>query len=147
MAKNKVEIDVIVDDKGTTKKVGLGAKKAAEGLDQLGAGSTKAERGIRGVNETASSSGKNFANMSRGMGGLVGAYASFAAQMFAVTAAFGYLKRAGDLSVLQQGQAAYTAATGVAMRTLANDITAATDAQITFREILLKQRLLVSLQG
>ena len=34
MAKNKVEIDVKVDDKGTTKKVGLGAKQAADGLDK-----------------------------------------------------------------------------------------------------------------
>ena len=32
MAKNKVEIDVVVDDKGTMGKVGLGAKKAGEGL-------------------------------------------------------------------------------------------------------------------
>jgi hypothetical protein len=34
MAKKKVEIDVKVDDKGTTKKVGLEAKKASKGLDR-----------------------------------------------------------------------------------------------------------------
>ena len=132
--KNKVEIDVVVDDKGSTKKVGLGAKKAAEGLDNVDKSSRNAQKGIKGVAQTASAGGKNFAGMSRGMGGLVGAYASFAAQMFALTAAFGFFKRAGDLSVMQQGQVAYASATGIAMKSLANDITAATGAQITFRD-------------
>jgi hypothetical protein len=132
--KNKVEIDVVVDDKGSTKKVGLGAKKAAEGLDKVDKSSRNAQKGIKGVAQTASAGGKNFAGMSRGMGGLVGAYASFAAQMFALTAAFGFFKRAGDLSVMQQGQVAYASATGIAMKSLANDITAATGAQITFRD-------------
>ena len=132
--KNTVEIDVIVDDKGSTKKTALGAKKAAEGLDSTANSSRNAQKGIKGVAQTASASGKNFAGMSRGMGGLVGAYASFAAQMFALTAAFGFFKRAGDLSVMQQGQVAYASATGIAMKSLANDITAATGAQITFRD-------------
>ena len=132
--KNKVEIDVVVDDKGSTKKVGVEAKKAASGLDKVDTSSRNAQKGIKGVAQTASAGGKNFAGMSRGMGGLVGAYASFAAQMFALTAAFGFFKRAGDLSVMQQGQVAYASATGIAMRSLANDITAATGAQITFRD-------------
>ena len=39
MAKNKVEIDVKVDDKGTTKKLGLESQKAAaKGIDDLGKG-------------------------------------------------------------------------------------------------------------
>ena len=132
--KNKVEIDVVVDDKGSTKKVGVEAKKAASGLDQVDQSSRNAQKGIKGVAGTASAGGKNFAGMSRGMGGLVGAYASFAAQMFALTAAFGFFKRAGDLSVMQQGQVAYASATGIAMKALATDITAATGAQITFRD-------------
>ena len=46
--KNKVEIDVVVDDKGSTKKVGLGAKKAAEGLDNVDKSSRNAQKGIKG---------------------------------------------------------------------------------------------------
>ena len=132
--KNKVEIDVVVDDKGSTEKVGVQAKKAAKGLDNVDTSSRNAQKGIKGVAQTASAGGKNFAGMSRGMGGLVGAYASFAAQMFALTAAFGFFKRAGDLSVMQQGQVAYASATGTAMKALANDINAATGSQITFRD-------------
>ena len=134
MAKNKVEIDVIIDDKGTTGKVGLGAKAAAKGLDDTAKSSKDAQKGIKGVAGTASAGGKNFAGMARGMDGVVGAYAAFAAQMFALSAAFGFLKRAGDLAVMQAGQTTYASATGVAMRTLTNDIIAATGAQITFRD-------------
>ena len=134
MAKNTVKIDIDVDDNGTTKKVGLDAKKTGKGLDDVANSSRNAQKGIKGVAGTASAGGKNFAGMSRGMGGLVGAYAAFAAQMFALTAAFGFLKRAGDLSVMQAGQVTYASATGVAMRTLTSDIIAATGAQITFRD-------------
>jgi hypothetical protein len=132
--KNKIVIDVEVDDKGSTKKVGLGAKKTSKDLDGVANSSRNAQKGIKGVAGTASAGGKNFAGMSRGMDGLVGAYATFAAQMFALTAAFGFLKRAGDLSVMKAGQVTYASATGVAMRTLTSDIIAATGAQITFRD-------------
>ena len=44
------------------------------------------------------------------------------------------MKQAGQLKSLQEGQQAYAGATGTAMRTLTNDIIAATEAQITFTE-------------
>ena len=134
MAKNKVEIDVKVDDKGTTKKVGLGAKQASEGLDQTAKSALTADRNIKGVAGASANATKNNAKMIQGMGGLVGAYATLAASLFAVSAAFNFLKSAGDLALLQRGQTAYAAATGVAMRSLANDISEATDAQISFQD-------------
>lgn len=134
MAKNRVEIDVIVDDKGTTKKVGLESKKAAKGLDDVGKGARTADRNLKGAAQASSNTTKNFSKMAQGTNGLVAAYATFAAQVFALTAAFGFFKRAGDLKVLQQGQQAYAAATGTAMRVLAQDIMQAADAQITFRD-------------
>jgi len=134
MAKNKIEIDVNVDDNGTTRKLGLDAKKTSENLDKTGRSAHTADRNIKGAAQASSNASKNFSKMSQGMGGLVGAYATFAAQMFALTAAFGFFKRAAELSVLQQGQLAYASATGIAMRTLTKDIQEATDAQITFRD-------------
>ena len=134
MAKNKVEIDVKVDDKGTTKKLGLESQAAAKGIDDLGKGARTADRNIKGVAQASSNGTKNFSKMSQGMGGLVAVYATFAAQMFAVTAAFGFLKRAGDLEVLRQGQITYAASTGIAMQSLTRDIQAATGAQIAFRD-------------
>ena len=149
MAKNKVYIDVEVDDKGTTKKVGVDAKnlgneldktgdsskKAAKGLEKTEKTSKKTRKAIRGVAQTASAGSKNFANMASGInGGLVPAYAVLAAQVFAVTAAFNFLKSAGTLLQLQAGQAAYAAATGTNFKRLAKDIQEATDSQISFRD-------------
>jgi hypothetical protein len=134
MAKNKIHIDVKVDDKGSTKKVGLDAKKTSDKLDNLSTSSRTADRNMKGVGAQSSNTSKNFSKMQQGMGGLVGAYASLAAQMFAVSAAFQFFKRAGDLSVLQKGQQAYASATGVAMKSLSDSIVEATGAQITFRD-------------
>lgn len=134
MSKNKVEIDVKVDDKGTTKKVGLESKKAAKGLNDTSKSARNADRNLKGAAQSSSNTTKNFSKMAQGTGGLVAAYATLAAQVFAVTAAFQFLRGAGDLAVLQAGQQAYASATGTAMRTLANDIIAATDAQITFQD-------------
>lgn len=134
MAKNKIHIDVKVDDKGTTKKVGLDAKKTSDGLDQVANSARTADRNLKGTGAQSSNTTKNFSKMQQGMGGLVGAYASLAAQMFAVSAAFQFFKRAGDLAVLQQGQQAYASATGVAMKSLSDSIVEATGAQITFRD-------------
>ena len=136
MAKNKIEIDVEVKDKkGTTKKMGLESKKAADGMDNLATSAHSARRNLHGAANMSSNTTKNFSKMAQGLGGVVvPAYAAFAAQIFALTAVFGFFKRAGDLSVLQQGQLAYASATGTAMKSLTEDIRAATGAQITFRD-------------
>ena len=134
MAKNRVNIDVKVDDKGTTKKVGLAAKNAGKGLDGAAKSSDNYSRKQKGVAGATSNSTKAFSKMQQGTGGLVGAYASLAAQLFAVSAAFSFLKSAGQLESLKSGQMAYSASTGTAMRTLTNDIIAATEAQISFTD-------------
>jgi len=134
MSKNKVQIDVKVDDKGTTKKVGLGAKNAAKGLDQAANSSDNYSKKHKGVANATSNSTKAFSKMQQGTGGLVAAYATLAASLFAISAAYNFLKRAGDLKILQQGQVAYSSATGIAMKSLTSDIIAATDAQVTFQE-------------
>ena len=134
MAKNKVSIDVEIDDKGSLKAVGNKSKKAAQGLNQVAEGSRTTSRNLKGLGQQSSNATKNFAKMSQGMGGLLGAYANLAASLFAISAAFNFLKSAGDLKVLEQGQVLYAAKTGVAMGALAKDIIAATDAQITFSD-------------
>ena len=134
MSKNKINIDVKVDDKGTTKKVGLGAKNAAKGLDKAANSADNYSKKQKGVAGSTSNSTKAFSKMQQGTGGLVAAYATLAASLFAVSAAFNFLKRAGDLKILQQGQVAYSSATGVAMKSLTSDIIAATDAQVTFQD-------------
>ena len=134
MANNKVQVDVIIDDKGNLKKVAHNANKAGQGLDQASKASNNYSKGQKGVAGATSNSTKAFAKMSGGMGGLVGAYATLAANVFAISAAFEFMKSAGNLQVLQSGQAAYAASTGIAIRTLTSDIMAATDAQLGFED-------------
>ena len=134
MAKNKISVDLEVDDKGSLKKVSNSANKTSQSLDKVAKGSNTTDRNLKGVAGASSNATKNFSKMSQGMGGVLGAYANLAASLFAISAAFNFLKSAGDLKVLEQGQILYAAKTGVAMGALAKDIIAATDAQITFSD-------------
>ena len=138
MAK-KIQIDIEVNGKMT--KATVDAKQLRgqlDGLDDAQKKATKSQdkysKGLKGVGEQSANASKNFSKFSAGMGGFVGVYASLAAQLFAVSAAFQFLKRAGDLQTLQAGQEAYASATGVGLRTLTNDIIAATDATVTFQD-------------
>lgn len=132
---NKVYIDVVVDDKGTTQRVALSAKTLGKALDKAAVSAETSDKMLKGAGGQSSNTTKNFSKMAQGItGGLVPAYAILAAQIFAVSAAFNFLKSSGTLVTLQQGQIAYAAATGTALRTLAKDIIAATDAQITFQD-------------
>jgi hypothetical protein len=134
MANNKVKVDVVVDDNGSLKQVGNKAKVAADGLDKVAKGAGTADRNLKGAAQASANGTKNFSKMSQGMGGLVGVYASLAAQVFALSAGYQFLKSAGDLKVLEAGQKAYATSTGIAIKTLTNDIIAATDAQISFTD-------------
>ena len=134
--KNQVFIDVVVDDKGTTKRVAVNAKKLGIELERSGAGADRASRGtdklskntkeldrnMKGASKQSANSTKNFSKMSQGMGGLVGAYATLAAQVFAVSAAFQFLSEASQLKNLIAGQEALGSVTGTAYKTITNSI-------------------------
>ena len=149
MASKKVYIDVIVDDKGTTKRVAVDAKALGNQLDKSGASTEcasksqdrlrestdRASRSTRGAAQTAKSGTKNFANMAAGIqGGLVPAYATLAANIFAITALFDALSRAADFTKLIAGQEALAANTGIAYKTMSNSIKEATGAQISYKD-------------
>ena len=138
MAK-KIQIDIEVN--GKMQKATVSAKKLRDALggvedasDRVGKSARETDRNIKGTAQASSNATKNFSKMSQGMGGLVGAYASLAASLFAVSAAFNFLKSAGELKSLRAGQIAYASSTGVAINTLTEDIIRATDSQIAFRD-------------
>mgnify|MGYP001273837451 CR=1 FL=1 len=148
MAKNKVEIDVKVDDKGTTKKMALeakklgteldktakGAEKTAKGQGKLSKSSKDLDRNMRGTAKMSTNSTKEFSKMQQGMGGLVGTYATLAAQVFAISAAFQFLSKASDFRNLVSGQEALGAVSGTAYKTITAGIIEATDAQIKYAD-------------
>ena len=135
MAKNKVYIDVVVDDKGTTKRVAVNAKKLGLALEETGKSARTADKNAKGLAGTASAGAKNFSKMAQGItGGIVPAYAAFAAQIFALTAAFNFIKRAADLENLRKSQIAYSQSTGAAVNSITTRLQQASQGMLGFQE-------------
>ena len=129
------KVTVIIDDNGTMRLTEASAKKLGKSLDKVSKSAHDVDRGMRGTAQMSSNSTKNFAKQSQMMGGvLVPAYAALAAQVFALTAAFRFFQSAADLRVLEQGQLAYAASTGVALGAITKSLQDATDGQLNFRD-------------
>lgn len=132
MAK-KIQIDIEVN--GKMQKATVSAKKLRDALDGTAKSARTTDRNIKGASQQSANATKNFSKMAQGMTGtLVPAYATLAANVFAISAAFNFLKSAGDLKALEEGQKAYAAGTGIAIKALTNDIVDATNAQISFQD-------------
>ena len=123
MAKNRINVDVKVSDKGSLKQVGNRSRQS--------------DRALKGLAKTSSSGTKNFSKMSQGItGGLVPAYATLAANLFAITALFAALKEAADLRVMREGMEQYAATTGIAMMGIANSLQQVTHMQLNYGEAM-----------
>lgn len=139
MAK-KIQIDIEVN--GKMQKATVSAKKlrnALDGIDErlndTAKGAHNADRRLKGAAQASSNSTKNFSKMAQGIsGGLVPAYATLAAQVFAVSAVFQFLRSASDTANLIAGQQALAATTGIAYKSITNSIKEATDGQLSFAE-------------
>ena len=115
---NEVVLKFKISEDGSLKVISKDADKAASSLDKTTKSSEKAnnsqeklnkskkdyqkrEKGVAGI---TSNSTKAFAKQAQGIDGwLVPAYATLAANVFAVTAAFGVLQRAKAVEQLNQG--------------------------------------------
>jgi len=130
--KNQVFIDVVIDDKGTTKRVAVNAKKLGLELDKTSTSARTADRNIKGVAASSSNATKNFSKMAQGTGGLVAAYATLAANIFAISAAYNFLKKAGDISSLTRSQEQFAIKTGTSMKLLTSRMQEATGGMLAF---------------
>lgn len=132
---NTIELGIIVDDNGSLKLVTKEAQAAGKALGGVSSNAQTADRRLKGSAKASSNASKNFSKQAQGItSGLVPAYATLAANLFAAQAAFGFLRESADYLQLLQGQEALTMATGVAYESLAKSLQAATDNQITFTE-------------
>ena len=113
MADNTVKLTIKVSDDGSLQVTAKNADKAAKSTDNLSKSTDKASssrrkysKGEKGVAGATSNSTKAFSKMRNSMtgdGGLVPAYATLAANVFAVTAAFGILQRTAAVKQLEEG--------------------------------------------
>ena len=111
MAKNEVKVSVKVGDDGSLSEVSKKTKRATQDIDNLGAATDRAtqkrnryskqEKGVAGL---TSNSTKGFAKQAQTIGGtLVPAYATLAANIFAISAAFNALRSARSVEILEEG--------------------------------------------
>ncbi len=149
---NKIKLTIQVNDDGSLGIIGKKAKEAAGATDQLDKSTKKLNksqktsyRSMQGAAHTSSGLGKNFAKQAQGIsGGLVPAYAALAANIFAVTAAFGALSRAAQVEQLQAGITALGTNSGIAMNTLSRGLQQATGNALNLEEAMRATALTIS---
>lgn len=148
MSGNRVEIDIAVLDKGSTTKTRI---KEAEKLRQtlsdaqaLGTGTRSGNQAARmagfqeyttagGITGRSGAGARDFANEAQGLGGLVRLYATYAANVFAVSAAFNALRDAMSTDMLLKGLDELGSRSGIALGGLAKQFAATTDGAISLR--------------
>jgi hypothetical protein len=110
----EIKVKIVVDDDGSLKVVAGEATKASKATDKLDKSGKrlnktrgnfhKLEKGTAGLtNNSTKAFSKQAQTIGGGSSGLVGAYATLAANVFALTAAFGALSRAAAVSKLEEG--------------------------------------------
>ena len=128
-------VEVTVTDKGSLKKLGRDAKRTGKDIGSVAKSTAESDRRLKSLSGQTSGSSKAFSKQAQTIsGGLVPIYATLAAQVFAVSAAFRFLQESSDFKNLIAGQEAYGAFTGTMYKKLANDIRSATNAQISYSE-------------
>ena len=139
MAK-KIKIDIEVN--GKMQKATVSTKKLKDALDGVDKSQGKvsqsartADRNIKGVAQASANGTKNFSKMAQGIGGtLVPAYAVLASNLFAVSAAFEFLKNAAQVEQLEKAQVAFAQNTGIALGSITTSLRNASNGLLGFRE-------------
>jgi hypothetical protein len=120
---------------GSLKAISKNADKAARSTDKATKSSGNYSKKQKGVAGATSNSTKAFSKMTDGLtGGLVPAYAALAANVFAISAAFNFMKRAADVKILEEGQIAFGKNTGFALQTVTAGLREASNGMLGFRE-------------
>jgi len=134
MADFKVVGKLVIDDKGQLKVLGKKAKGASQQLDKVGTSAQTADRRLKGAAQASSGSSKNFSKMAQGInGGLVPAYATLAASLFAVSALFRGLETAANIKNQIAGMEQFGAITGKNMALITQSIRDATAGILDFQ--------------
>ena len=146
MADNKVTFEVVATAKGVNQvqkqtdklaKSTDGADKSTQRLDKSRNTYNRREKGAAGI---SSNSTKNFSKMAQsvdgggGSGGLVRAYALLAANVFALSAAFGILSRSAQIDTLTESMRQLEIVSGKSIVGVARNLQEASGFGLDFAE-------------
>ncbi len=153
----KINVDINVSDNGTAKKSTEAAERlkktydaAAKSASKIGGSPTMAGAASRtsssaelveynrnrALSTGTGASARDFAKQAEGLGGLVRLYATFAANVFAVSAAFGALSSAMDTTNMIRGLDQLGSATGVNLGGLSKRLVETTGHAVSLREAM-----------
>lgn len=110
----------------------------AAAASSSGSGSSAMDDGLRrGATGVGGGVGaKDFARQAQGLGGLVHVYATFAANLFAVSAAFTALSKAADMTNMIKGMDQLGAASGQALGSMAKRLADVTDGAVSLKQAM-----------
>ena len=138
----KIQIDIEVN--GKMQKAEVSAKKLRNALKDVdnaeksaGKSARTFDRNLKGVSQQSANGTKNFSKMAQGIGGkLVPAYATLAANVFAVTAAFNAFRRAAQVEQLETSLIRVGNIGGQNFKRLATELKGITGAAIDTEQAL-----------
>ena len=132
---DQITVTYKVNEDGSLTKITKKAKDAADATNDAAGAADNFQRKQKGVGQAGLSSAKGFSKMAQGLtGGLVPAYATLAANVFALTAAFNFFKRAADVQILEQSQIRYATSTGLGLQSITEGLRQASGGMLGFRE-------------
>ena len=137
--RRKGEVQDLNRELEKSRRLGTGTQTGAQALKasfspSMGDGEGTEYGRARGSMGTTGAAGRDFANQAQGLGGLVRLYATYAANLFAVTAAFTALSQAMNTTNMVRGLDQLGAASGVSLGNLAKQFEEASGGAISLRE-------------
>ena len=127
-----IQVTYKVMEDGTLKRIAKDAEGAARSTDKASKSTDRYSKRNKGVAQAGMNSTKAFSKMTTGIeGGLVPAYATLAAHVFAVTAAFGVLSRAAAVKQLNEGLLFTGRAAGQNLPLVADNLRSITDNAVS----------------
>ena len=111
-----------------------GSRKASQPTGSQGIMDNQGYGNARGTAGLTGAGARDFANQAQGLGGLVRLYATYAANVFAVSAAFTALSNAMDTTNMIKGLDQLGAATGRNLGGLSKRLVEITDGAISFKD-------------
>ena len=122
-------------DGKTLKGLGDRAKQAGQNMGSFARSTYESDRRLKGLGQQSANASKNFSKQAQTIGGgLVPIYATLAAQIFAVSAAYRFLQDSFEVRNMIEGQKQFGAVTGVAYQTLTSQLQEATAGMLGFKE-------------
>jgi len=155
MAADKV-YTIVINAKGEPalklmKDINKEGEKFVEGQTKVHKAQKKTNKGAndyvkknKGVGDLTNNATHAFSKMAQQMTGIVPVYATVAANVFAITAAFGALERAADFQILIDSADSLAVQTGRSLTSLAENMKEITGSAISMKEALVQASIAAS---